>query len=215
MLSAKLKTALNEPPKGQIAYTSAGTFNFTVPLGVTSISAVAIGAGRGSRASLTFGGNPGISGAGGCLVYSNNISVTPGEVLTAVVVSGSGGTDNVGTPAIPASVILRRSNSTVILRAKNGDNGDTNIGNTIFLNGGKSAAYYTSNGSNTGANIGGRGTGVLGSSIPQTSSGNGNGAVHGGGAASLVGTLTNGARGAVRIIWGEDRAYPDTNVLDV
>ena len=58
-------------PPGQQAYTTAGTYTWVAPAGVTSVSAVAIGGG-GSGTSLGSGG-------GGGLRYVNNYTVTPGS----------------------------------------------------------------------------------------------------------------------------------------
>ena len=66
---------------GQQAYTSAGTYTWVAPTGVTKVSAVAVGGG----ASGKYNG----SGGGGGLAYINNYSVTPGSSYTVVV--GGGG----------------------------------------------------------------------------------------------------------------------------
>jgi hypothetical protein len=71
-------------PYGEAVYTTAGTYSFVVPAGITKINAVAVG-GAGSvrgRAAATGGG-------GGALSYSNDVPVTPGESLTVVVGIGS------------------------------------------------------------------------------------------------------------------------------
>ena len=65
-------------PKSQEEFTVPGTYFFYVPAGVTSISAVAIGAGGVASSSYTGGG-------GGALSYVNNVAVTPGEMLTVTV----------------------------------------------------------------------------------------------------------------------------------
>ena len=49
---------------GQEAYGTAGTYSFTVPAGVTSISAVCGGAGGGGGAGLDSVGNSGAGGNG-------------------------------------------------------------------------------------------------------------------------------------------------------
>ncbi len=59
---------------GQQVFTSSGTF--TVPAGVTSICAVAVGRGQDGAAGDGMG-TPGRGGDGGTLSYSNAISVTP------------------------------------------------------------------------------------------------------------------------------------------
>ena len=63
---------------GQDAYTSYGTYTWTCPVGVTSVSVVCVGAG-GTMGSGSYG--PG----GGSLAYKNNITVTPGQNYTIVV----------------------------------------------------------------------------------------------------------------------------------
>lgn len=66
------------------SYTSAGTYSWVAPAGVTSVSVVAVGGGGGGGSAA----NP--AGGGGELRYKNNISVTPGNSYTVVV--GAGGT---------------------------------------------------------------------------------------------------------------------------
>jgi len=72
-------------PAGQSAYTSPGTYSFTVPSGVTSISVVCVSASAGA-ADPAQGGTA--SGGGG-LSYVNSISTTPGETLTVYVGQGT------------------------------------------------------------------------------------------------------------------------------
>ena len=74
---------------GEAVYEIPGTYSWTCPAGVTSVSTVAIGGGGGGR--TWFGGTQGgTGGGGGGLGYKNNIAVTPGENYTVVV--GWGGT---------------------------------------------------------------------------------------------------------------------------
>ena len=70
--------------QGQQAYITAGTYSFVVPVGVTNVSVVTVGGG-GTGGSNAGGGMNGGGGGGGALAYVNNISVTPGETLTAIV----------------------------------------------------------------------------------------------------------------------------------
>ena len=74
---------------GQSAYTTAGTFTFTVPTQVTSISGVVVGGGGGGG-NDTNPDEAGSGGGGGGLAYQASIAVTPGESLTVVVGSGGG-----------------------------------------------------------------------------------------------------------------------------
>lgn len=66
---------------GQQAYTTAGTYTWVAPAGVTSVSVVVIGGGAGG-------------GGGGGLTYKNNQAVTPGSSYTVIV--GAGGSDGDG-----------------------------------------------------------------------------------------------------------------------
>ena len=77
--------------KDQQEFTTPGFYQFTVPTGVASISAVAIGGGGGGASNVNDGGG----GGGGSLQYRNNIPVEPGEQLFVTVGSG-------GQPAINA-----------------------------------------------------------------------------------------------------------------
>ena len=109
-------------PQGQIEFTSTGTTSWTVPDGVTQISAVAIGGGGGGG----IGG-----GAGGNLAY-NTFTVTPGDILSINV--GAGGTgindDRQGQTNIPLPD-----------RPTNGENSyiDTPTGCKVFAPGGVGA----------------------------------------------------------------------------
>jgi hypothetical protein len=75
-------------PTGEASFITAGTFSWTVPTNVTSVSVVAVGAGGGGSV------NEQGTGGGGALAYKNNISVTPGTSITVVV--GAGGTASTG-----------------------------------------------------------------------------------------------------------------------
>lgn len=76
---------------GDILYDTPGTYSWTAPDGVTSVSAVCIGAGgagtRGTSPSDVDQLRRG--GGGGGLGWKNNISVIPGQTYTVVV--GAGG----------------------------------------------------------------------------------------------------------------------------
>jgi hypothetical protein len=84
-----------DPPKGQQAYTTPGTYSWVAPDGVTSVCVVCVGAGGSGGFQWSSGG-----GGGGGLGYKNNISVTPGQSYTVVVgdkgSSVSNARDNLG-----------------------------------------------------------------------------------------------------------------------
>ena len=72
-------------PIGQQAFTTAGSFTWTAPAGVTSVCVVCVGAG---------------GAGGGALAYKNNITVVPGTGYAVVVgAPGSMGTGTTGTAA--------------------------------------------------------------------------------------------------------------------
>lgn len=72
---------------GEEEWTTPGTYSWTVPADVTSISAVVIGGGAGGTQYQNGGG-------GGGLAVTNNMPVTPGSTLTIVV--GAGGARKLG-----------------------------------------------------------------------------------------------------------------------
>jgi hypothetical protein len=78
------------PASGSQVYNTPGTYNFTVPSGVTRLlaSAIAAGGGSGGAQVPSSGGNYGGSGGGGG-AESGFLDVTPGTVLTINV--GTGG----------------------------------------------------------------------------------------------------------------------------
>jgi|TARA_B100001094_G_scaffold181428_1_gene175812 hypothetical protein len=75
---------------GGHVYTISGTYNWTAPAGVTSVSVVAVGGGGGGDNYFGSGGT------GGGLGWKNNITVIPGQTYT-VVVNASGAGDATGT----------------------------------------------------------------------------------------------------------------------
>jgi len=152
----------------QQAYTTAGTYSWVAPAGVTSVSVVAVGGGGGGGSSMTFTDGGGGSGGGGELRYKNNITVVPGNSYTVVVGAGaSGQTPNGARQNGGCSTF-----ATTTVVAKGGQGGSAN-------NGGSGG----SGGTGDGGGNGGAGSG----------SGGGAGGGGGGGAAGYSG---NGGAGA-------------------
>ena len=81
---------------GQQEYTTAGTYSFVVPEGVTNISAVVVSSGQSGTVSN--------AGSGGDLRYINNLSVTPGTTLTVVVGLGVNGVSTDSQTKNPSSI---------------------------------------------------------------------------------------------------------------
>lgn len=86
--SASNQITTQGPVTGQAEFTTAGTYTWVAPAGVTSVSVVAIGGG-GSGGCAYGGGNIASGGGGGALSFKNNITVVPGNSYTVVV--GAGG----------------------------------------------------------------------------------------------------------------------------
>jgi len=136
---------------GSQSYTTAGTYSWIVPSGVSSVSIVTVGAGGSTQLFSN------VSGGGGALAYVNNVSVTPGETLTVTV------------PAPSASVVryaqVNRS-STALVQAGSGRAAYYGIvsvgtggdgGTPGSYRGGGGAGGYSGNGGNANATLGGAG----------------------------------------------------------
>ena len=133
---------------GQQAYTTAGTYSWVAPAGVTSVSVVAVGGGGGGG-SFAGGG-----GGGGELRYTNNITVTPGASYTVVVgAAGARGT----TMNAPAKNGGAGGNSyfssTAVVHAIGGSGGNGGLGNS----GGAGGGAGGTGGVGTGGGAGGAG----------------------------------------------------------
>ena len=109
---------------GQIAYTTAGSYSYTAPAGVTSVSAVCVGGGGGGANYFGSGG------AGGGLAYLNNIEVVPGNTYTVVVGAGGAGVPSGNSPTLDPGTITAYnggtssfSNGTITVSATGGQHG--------------------------------------------------------------------------------------------
>jgi hypothetical protein len=262
-------------PPGQQEFTTAGTYSWTAPAGVTIVSVVSVGAGSGG----VWNGSGGGGGAGGGLGWRNTIRVTPGQTYTVVVGAGSvasattsskGGDSyfinttivaGLGGAGAGSGLTGGIGGSYVGDGGGNGGNGGT-AESSAYGGGGGGAGGYAGNGGNgatihtlpggngagggggggsgsTGAGFGGGGgvgiygqgaNGAGGSASDDASSAGqpgsngsvgtlGNGGLYGGGGSGGDTTLIvgrgNGVDGAVRIIWGPNRAFPSTNTGNV
>jgi len=169
--SSSTTTTTSGVPTNQQEYTSAGTFSWTAPTGVTSVSVVCVGGGGGAVSGDLQGSSPapgGAGGGGGGLGWKNNISVTPGQSYTVVV--GAGGTGiETNTPA------------------NAGDGGDSYFisTNTVKGGGGQGGQHYTAG---TGGSYTGDGGGNGGNAADRQNGGGGGG---GGGAGGYSGNGGN------------------------
>ena len=200
-------------PVGQVEFTTPGTYTWTVPADVTSISVVCVGGGGG-------GGdwNNGLQGGGGGgLGYKNNITVVPGTTLGYQVgAGGAGGGTNVdgqdGGESWFINIYVVRGfggkggaqySPKALGGSFIGDGGGAGGGAHIAVGaggsgGGGGAGGYSGNGGDGGNNSGsvaptaGAGGGGGGGGGASTGGDNGAG---GGGGVGIYGQGTNGAAG--------------------
>lgn len=218
---------------GQQQFTTAGTYSWTCPAGVYFVSVVAVGAGATGTTTL--------SGGGGGLGYKNNIPVTPGNTYTVVVgAPGAPGGDSyfINTTTVRGIGGTRAGAGGGYVGDGGGNGGAGAADAGGFVGGGGAGGYAGNGGAGTATNStafnagaggggagssgamygGGGGVGLLGQGSSGATSGAGGsggtsgttgsaGGVYGGGG----GYNTSGGVGAVRIIWGANRAFPSTN----
>lgn len=155
---------------------------FTVPAGVTAISAVVVGGGGGGCRSVSAGGG----GSGGDLRWIKSIDVTPGEILRIDV--GAGGQAAAGTGGDGYFSGIQRSNGFVILQASGGGGGTTASARPQY--GGSYGPSTTTSGTGAVGPIGGGNGGTGGA---------GSGSANAGGGGGAGGYLGDGGNGAASV----------------
>jgi len=152
----------------QAVFTTTGANSWTVPAGVNSVSAVAVGGGGGGAGSRGDRGAGNTGGAGGALSYGSFV-VIPGETLTVNVgAAGTAGPNDTNGGAGGASSIVRDSLS--ILTAAGGAAGLTQ--STAATTGGVPSWGY-------GVTVSGGGNGGAGGGATDNNSGGGGGGAGG------------------------------------
>ena len=170
------------PLAGAESFTTPGTNTWTVPAGVTSISAVAVGGGGGGFGYWDTDANwlrTGTGGNGGDLQWINDLSVTPGETL--IIRVGAKGEGDVSSGG--AYGYLGNSSTA-------GGSSSIQRGVTLLLRGGGGSA---SGQTNPYPNQGGDGGGTGGAG--GYDGGKQYGGQGGGGASGYTGDGTNGMAG--------------------
>ena len=203
------------PAVGQQLFRSGGSF--VVPGGITTICAVAIGAGSMGNRDQWYNSN---SGGGGGLSYRNAIGVTAGETISVDISQAKA--------SIRRSSTLLLSANGAFMTAIAGAAADTGGGQWVGFAGGdgEATANYGEPPALGKANLAGGGAGryssngvyasgavsLLGSGMSGSLAGEGARLDHdtGGYPSALIG----GGIAGVRIIWGSERAYPNTNTGD-
>lgn len=168
---------------GQQEYTTAGSYVWTVPAGVTSVCVLCIGGGGGGA------GYFGQAGAGGGLAYKNDIAVTPGTTHNITVGAGGAGmpyTNLTNVAPGSQSTYNGKSSSALGVIATGGDHGGALSYSGGFSN--QSGGTYT-----TGLYDGG---GVGGVCEGNYSSNSGSSTYNSSGGGGAGGYSGNGGRGA-------------------
>lgn len=162
---------------GQQEYTTPGTYSWTAPAGVYSVSAVCIGGGGSGMVAKDAGSTRVYGGGGAGLGWRNNISVVPGQTYTVVVGNGAPAAvtgTSISSDAYPASngqdsyfidiftVLGAGGGSSVSGSAgggggyvgdgggNGGQGGAASGGSGSILGGGGGAGGYSGNGGNAG-----------------------------------------------------------------
>ena len=198
------------PTEGSQSYTTAGTYSWVAPTGITSVSVVAIGPG-GLGYGVTM---PNQGGGGGGLGWKNNITVVPGQSYTVVVGNPATGTDSY---FISTSTVKGGAGGAASSGSGGTGGGYTGDGGGSGGNGGTSTAGNASGGGGAGGYAGSGGAGGYGTSVAYNSSagsggGGGGGTMGepspGGGGGGGVGILGQGSNGGVNPSgWGGGGGY--------
>lgn len=223
---------------GEASYTTPGTYTWTCPAGVTSVSVVCIGGGASGAGGLNAP-NRAQGGAGGGLIYGNNIPVTPG--VNYSILAGFGGQAPTTAPGYggqshdfrAGQVSYFRQDSSNYIQAGNGQTREYSGVNARVGFTGASVTSYTGgdggfgliNDNGTGYGGGGAGAGNYngngsnGSGLysgygtgPGTGvygSNSGNYGAGGNGSSYTWNPGSSGQGGAVRIIWGTNTSFPN------
>lgn len=177
---------------GSQSYTTAGTYSWVAPAGVTSVSVVAVGGGGATWQSRCSGCYflPVAGAGGGGLGYKNNYAVTPGNSYTVVV--GAGGVKNASKCSPPTAAGTSYFVSTCVVSGKGGGIGTRAAAGCGIC--GASGGGYTG----TGGGNGGSG-GPAYSSLTHTvaySGGGGGAGGYGGNGGNGTGQRLNGNAGS-------------------
>lgn len=162
MLADRLRmAAMPKAVSGQQAYTTSGTYTFTVPAGVTSVSVVCVGGGQGSYTADASTQYSMQAGAGAGLAYKNNISVTPGSSYTVVVGSGGVGNNSGSGDSTKGGDSYFINTSTVL--ARGGGSATTQVGDATYTGGSGGSGQATTGGGGAAGYSGNGGSGAYSS----------------------------------------------------
>lgn len=185
---------------GQQAFTTCGDYSWVAPTGVTSVSAVVVGAGGGG---VNHGCEGRAGGGGGALAYLNNYGVTPGNSYTVGVGGFNPGTNGGASTFINSSTLRAGGGRNNCLAPGVGGRGGLVIAGTGFGGGNAGcvggAAPVRSGGGGAGGYAGAGGAGQTSANGCNGTGGSGGGgsvASGVGGSGGGVGILGQGSNGA-------------------
>jgi len=184
-------------------YPTAGSYSFTVPAGVTSLTATVVGGGGGGGGSIFSGDGHGAANGGSGGFYSNqSFAVTPGETL-ALTVGAAGAGVSSGTGGTGGSSSINRG-ATNLYTATGGTGGGGCAGDNAPTFGGTGGSPSGVNGSYTASWMVNRNTPGQGyNGAGQNGTGYGNGGLGGNstGGAAQGGTGLVGGTGYISLSW--------------
>lgn len=198
---------------GQALFTTPGVNYFTVPTGCTRICiALAAGGGGAGGSEFWYYGTNGGAGGGGGAAYLNDIAVTPGQVITMDIGYGGprGTSGQYPTDGDPGQRTVIGAYNLWTYRGEGGIAGSSTHG-ASGIGGGAGPAGTNYVGNDGGAHNYNSGAPGGTTSIPSTCY---LGTAGKGGNSGYSNTHQPGNAGAVRIMWGANRAYPSTNTAD-
>ena len=175
---------------GQIEYTTPGTYTFTAPAGVTSVSVVCVGGGGGGGSTGGVGGG---GGGGGGLGWKNNISVISENSYTVVV--GIGGSSDSTTHGGDSYFINTSTVAGLGGRSSTDASGGDGGGYVGDGGGNGGTPSYSGTGDSTGGGGAGGYSGNGGGSVINTDGTAGSGGGGGGGGAGGSSDAASGGGG--------------------
>lgn len=226
---------------GQQEYTTPGTYYWTCPQDVEFVSVVCVGG--GGRAYYLNQPNRWLGGGGGGLGWKNGIKVTPNQtylvkvggqyedsyfISTDIVAGLTGGFSGEGGLYVGDGGGNGGEGRFEVNPGGGGAGGYSGNGGDGILDGEGEVVYAPTAGtggagggggySTRGGGVGIYGEGASGAAYGGGGSGGQNGSaggLFGGGGSGSGTTMINAGTGAVRIIWGNGRAFPSCNTQNI
>ncbi|MNY13672.1 hypothetical protein D3C86_1468190 [compost metagenome] len=187
-------------PIGQAQFNQVGTYQWTCPPGVTKVAVALVGAGGVGRAVLGFTGN------GGNVRYINEIPVVPGNIYPIVIPPNTTGQAANNTTSGFGYTANSPLNSTV----KGGDGSSGISGRYAEMEGGGNVGLIGAGRYSQGIDLK-----TFAATSPTGTFSRDGGKCGGGGGYWKNRQDGEGGPGGVRIIWGDNRSFPSSNIGDM